>query len=587
MVPGLQVAHIDANRWVVTSRGFAAQFSGRLLVLMDGRAVYTPLFGGVYWDAQDLILEDIERIEVIRGPGASVWGANAVNGVINIITREAGDTPGGLASLTAGDSERVGSLRFSTQLGDDGADLRVYLRGRDHDSFSTKNGGNAGDSWKQLRGGFRLDWDPEPSDHVTLQGDMYSGRSRLETSLFESMADLAPVDRRDWEDLSGINVLARWRHDFGSENGVTLQSYYDRTKRDSPPLQHEVRDTFDIEFQHDTRVHPRLDLTWGLGVRTTRSRIRDDSFATTYLRDRRTDNLFTGFLQNEIKILDSLRFWIGTKVEHNDYTDWEVQPSARLSWALSPDQRLWAAYSHAVKTPTQADRDLRLNFAVIPPTPTLLSVRPGSNLHSSSVDAFEIGYRFKHNDQFQLDLSVFLNYYDDGVSREPKPPVSEAEPPPAHQLIAQVLEQGYSGYSHGVEAWVSWQVHRSSWVALSYTYLDLDLRRDPSSNATTPDVFNRSSPKHQLGAFSRSNLPWGLELDASLFFVDKLSSNNIASYTRFDLRLGYPLREGVDLSVGGRNLFESRHREFSSRGSIPSEVERNFYARITWRINPD
>lgn len=454
-VPGLHVAHIDANKWAISSRGLNERFTNKLLVLIDGRSVYTPLFGGVYWDVQDTMIEDVERIEVIRGPGATVWGANAVNGVINIITKSAADTQGGLFVAGGGDRERgFAGLRYGGKLGE-GLHWRAYAKTFKREPFVDSNGDEAEDEWDVQRAGFRMDWEPTARDLVTLQGDVYAGDAdgqvlgSLLVGLSEELDALSTpvVDRQD---LGGGNLLARWTRTFSEMSDLQLQVYYDRTERNTLFFD-EDRDTVDVDFQHRFSPLERHDLVWGAGYRLTRDAI--DSTSTVGIRDsHRHDHLFSAFVQDQVELVED-RFWItfGTKLEHNSYTGWEFQPSGRFLWKPHEQHTLWGAVSRAVKTPTRADEDVRFRLAtevdgsdieiplptvnvtvptgfpppndtvVIPftpdpftptaPVPLVIDVDGDEDFDSTVLYAYELGYRFTPRDSLWFDLALFYNDY--------------------------------------------------------------------------------------------------------------------------------------------------------------------------------
>ncbi len=588
LVPGLQVAKLDANKWAITARGFLGgdHFGDKLLVLMDGRILYSALFAGVFWDVQDTMLADIDRIEVIRGPGATVWGANAVNGVINIITKRAGDTQGTHLSLRAGnEDEAIATLRHGGALGDAGH-WRAYGK------FTKRDAGylppdEQGDDEAQIgRMGFRLEWNPAERNEITLQGDYYDGDAGQTTRLFESPGDPAPTVRSGDSSLSGGNILGRWSVDTLDGQNISLQSYYDRTNREELTFSEE-RDVFDVEYQHLFKAGARNELTWSLGYRLNRSEILEDSFTNTFLRKERSDNLFSGFLQDEIEILpDELALWIGSKFEHNDYTGWEVQPSVRSSWQVNASNVLWGALSRAVRTTAQWEEDVRSNGSVIPdPTrPILISIVPNEGIGSEELLAFEVGYRFLREGKGSVDLATFYNRYEDVSTFEEQPLVPEDDPPPPHDLIPLEVDRRASGYTYGAEISTNWQL-TSIWRATAaYSFLQMHIREDESSNDTGTEERWDDVPTHQVQMTSRLDLPHGLQFDANLMAVGELPTTEIDGYVRVDLRLGWkPDRlRGLDLSVGVQNLFDEHHPEYISPGFVGTEAERAFWAQLAF-----
>ncbi len=365
MVPGLDVAQINGSTWAISSRGFNDRFANKLLVLIDGRTVYTPLFTGVLWDAQDTLLEDIERIEVIRGPGASLWGANAVNGVINIITKHPRDTQGGLVTAGAGDQERgFGAVRYGAKTGDSGF-YRFFAKSFRRGASADALGQDAGDDWYMLRGGFRSDWTLTPRDSLTVQGDIFNGNSGQVVPEIRSLAPVVVGNFPGRNIISGGDVLARWSRTISPRSETSLQVYYDRSDRDLIVFK-ELRDTVDVDFQHHLAVGARHDIIWGLGYRFTTDQTQG-SLTVSFNPASRGDNLNSAFLQDEISLVpDRLRLTVGIKVEHNDYNGSSVQPDFRLLWTPHPAHALWGAVSRAIGTPGRANSDTRYNASVFP-----------------------------------------------------------------------------------------------------------------------------------------------------------------------------------------------------------------------------
>ena len=352
-VPGIQVAHISANTWAITSRGLNGQFANKLLVLIDGRTVYTPLFSGVFWDVQDTLLEDIDRIEVIRGPGASLWGDNAVNGVINIITKKASDTQGGLLSTGYGDEQQgFASLRYGGKIGNS-AHFRVYSKFFNRDNAVLASGEKANDRWDTLRGGFRIDWDVDNQDSLIVQGDIYDGETESNAST-PILTSPFKESFNDESEFAGWNVLTRWKRVFSDSSNMELQLYFDRTERESAMFR-EDRDTFDFDFQHRFKFGERHDIVWGLGYRLNHDDIRN-TFSLSFNPDDRYMSLYSGFVQDEITLIeDKLLLTVGSKISYNKFTDSEIQPNARLLWKLHERHSAWISLSRAVRTPSRAE----------------------------------------------------------------------------------------------------------------------------------------------------------------------------------------------------------------------------------------
>ncbi|MGZ8919700.1 MAG: TonB-dependent receptor plug domain-containing protein, partial [Limisphaerales bacterium] len=430
--PGLEVARQDAHTWAISGRGFNDEFASKLLVLVDGRTVYTPLVASVNWDVQDMPLEDIDRIEVIRGPGGTLWGANAVNGVINITTKSAKETQGLLITAGAGTEDRgFGTIRYGGKISED-AYYRVYGKFLDRDDSALRGGGDANDSWWMSRGGFRLDWIPSDQNLFTLQGDIYGG-DLAQTITVPLVTPPYLTSLNDDVNTTGGNILGRWTHDFTPDSQLALKLYYDHTDRDRV-VYREKRDTFDLDLQHHLRLGEWNDIVWGVGYNVTSDSLQNSQYVSFDPADR-TTSLYSAFVQDEITLIEKrLRLTLGSKIEHNDYTGWELQPSGRLSWNITDKQTSWAAVSRAVSTPARAEDDIRINRFVYPPgstppgsagptpIPALVSLLGSRDMESKELIAFELGYRIQPHDRLTFDLATFYNIYDKERSLEAQAP---------------------------------------------------------------------------------------------------------------------------------------------------------------------
>ncbi|MGC3959780.1 MAG: TonB-dependent receptor [Verrucomicrobiota bacterium] len=415
-VPGIQVAQINSHSWAITARGFNNEYANKLLVQMDGRSVYTPLFAGVYWDVQDTILEDLQQIEVIRGPGAALWGANAVNGVINITSKMAQDTQGWLVTGGGGTEERAfGGVRYGGKLGDEGF-FRVYGSYRNTDDSVYSTGADGDDEWQVVRGGFRMDWGSQDTDLFTLQGDAYVGQEAWQFSEASPTAPFTQTISDDF-DISGANVLGRWTKQLANGSEVKIQSYYDHTERESN-LPEERREVFDVDAQHHFELNARNDIVWGLGYRVTTDAIRN-SFASSFYPTHRTSGLFNIFGQDEITLVENqLRLTLGTRLEHNEFTGFECQPSGRLAWTPTDKSTVWTSISRAVRTPSRAEEDIRINR---PFGTNVYSVLGNHNGESEVLVAYEVGYRASLAPRFSYDVVAFFHDYSELRSLEPVP----------------------------------------------------------------------------------------------------------------------------------------------------------------------
>lgn len=589
LVPGLQVARIDSHDWAISARGFNDGFANKLLVLMDGRSLYTPLFSGVFWDVQDTMLEDIERIEVVRGPGATLWGANAVNGVINIITKSARETAvAGEKFLitTGGGTEEQGfaGVRYSDFIGERTA-FRIYSKYFNRDDTVLPSGGEGHDRWRMGRAGFRLDWGdragPAQSDLnvLTLQGDIYEGRMN---QVFNVPTPRPPYLARikDQEKVSGGNILGRWSHEFSDASGVQLQLYYDRTSRKTA-IFGEDRDTFDVDVQHRFQLGQRHDLVWGAGYRVSADEV-DNTFSIALDPDNRTTQLFSAFVQDQILLQpDRWSLTLGTKLEHNDFTGFELQPSARLLWTPTERQSVWASVSRAVRTPSRAEDDVHLS--VLTPMPGVISsVRGARAFESEELLAYELGYRLQPHTRLSFDVALFYNTYDELRSLEPQPFVPG--PPPVY--VPMVSANKFRGETCGVEITPQWQVTDGWRLQAGYSYLRMRLRPEGGSLDQTTAEEEGRNPRHQFNLRSSLDLPHNVQLDAWLRYVDDLPALDVPDYFTLDLRLGWRPRKHLELAIVGQNLLAARHAEFRSSliNTTAAEIERSVYGKITWRF---
>ncbi len=582
MVPGLEVARISANQWAVSARGFNGRFANKLLVLIDGRSVYTPSFSGVYWEVQDLMLEDVQRIEVVRGPGAALWGANAVNGVINIITKTAKSTQGGLATVSAGTEERESlAVRYGGAAGDN-VRYRVYTKHFERDGSVSPAGRSYADDGEMVRGGFRLDWTASAKDSVTLQGDAYSGIVGQVLSLPDVTTAPYAILVEDQPRVSGGNVLARWQRAISSSSEFKLQFYHDRTDRREVTYQ-ERHDTTDLEFDHRFRLGKRQEIVWGMGYRFIADHIRGTYYVSTSPEHRR-EEIVSAFLQDEITaITDRLTFTLGTKVEHNEYTGYEVQPSARMLWTPGERHSIWSAASRAVRTPSRIDQDGLANTYVYPtlPLPTLIRINGNPDFKSEELLAYEAGYRFQPVETLFLDLAAFYNIYDNLRSGEPGTPFADGPPP--HLVLPFTTDNKLNARVYGFELAAEWRV--KPWWSLNgaYTFLEMDLYRDEGGQDDLLLHAGGQSPRHQASLRSSLNVTKNVEFDAWLRYVDELPYLAVKQYLNLDLRLGWKARKDLELVLAGQNLLDDRRQEFAREiFTVPAEIQRSVYARLVW-----
>jgi iron complex outermembrane receptor protein len=612
MVPGLDVARIDSNKWAVSSRGFNNRYSNKLLVLMDGREVYNPTFGGVYWEVQDTPLHDIERIEVIRGPGAALWGANAVNGVINIITKTAQETVGGHLSAGVGTYEQnAASFRYGHRFSENTA-ARVWAKGFNRGAFDTVEGRSGNDSWSQARAGFRLDHDSHDGTVATLLGDAYSTLAH-QTLELPSLAPPYAIFPNDRSSYSGFNVLGRWKKALSVTSEISLQGYYDHFYHtDMPPPSEmrsafvEERDTFDLEFQHRFQWAEAHKLIWGLGYRLLQDRMSSSAFAI-WATPRTNKQLFSAFVQDEYTLIDnSLVLTLGAKLQHNDYTGFEGQPNIRLLWTPDPKNTVWAAVSRAVRTPSRVETDASLGVITVPPNspgnptsfPVPLNTLGNSAYQSEEVLAYELGYRFKPREDLYLDMALFYNDYKHLRSFDALHPVIQTNPALAAYLPYENL---LKGSAYGGEWLLNWKPLERWQLELAYSYINLQYEERLGIFASEMG----DHPQQQVSARSSLNLTQDLDFDLWVRYVDRLpylsrSSDllganvpriprwldEIPAYVTLDARLAWRPIKNLELSVVGQNLLDNHHPEFQQEVFSPlrSQVPRSVYVKFDWQF---
>jgi iron complex outermembrane recepter protein len=581
IVPGLNLAQIDSNKWAISSRGFNGRFANKLLVLIDGRTVYTPLFSGVYWEVQDTLLEDIERIEVIRGPGATLWGANAVNGVINIITKRSRVTQGTLLSSGAGTEEHgFGAARFGGKI-DDQTHFRVYGKYFNRDESVFADDSKAFDDWRIARGGFRLDRDFLDGGALTLSGDLYNGSAGdLETVPDFSSPDLSQTLIGD-ADVSGGNVLGRISRSFLNRGDLTAQVYYDHLSRDDV-VHTETRDTFDVDFQHRFPVRSSHEFIWGAGYRFTTD---DLSGIVAFTPSTRGDHLASAFLQDEMFLLKRrLRLTIGSKFEQNSYTGFEIQPNARILWLPNRRHSFWAAISRAVRTPARFEDNARIEALAVrtPEGLTAISILKGNpDALSEHLIAYEAGYRVQPRRDVNFDFAFFFNDYDDLRTFEPgNPNIIFTRPP--HVEITLTPQNRMTGHAYGAEVSTNWNPAPFWRLSGAYSWLHMDLELDPSSSDPLSITVEGDTPRHQFHVRSQTDLPKNFEFDLALYYVDELFNQDVPGYVRLDARVGWMLRKDVELSLVLQNLLDDRHPEFGNSTLVVStQVQRSIYGKIT------
>ena len=542
LVPGVQVAKIDNNKWAVSIRGFHSRTANKLLVLIDGRSIYDPLFAGVFWEAEEVAMKNIERIEVIRGPGGTLWGANAVNGVINIITKHTRDTQGTRVSLGAGNVDR-GLLEASHGWApSDRVNTRVYLRSIERGEGHHPDG-EADDDATVGRAGFRADVDLADASRLMFKGDAYSG----------SFGELQSSDGSQDVNQRGQSLTARWQGSQPSGTETMAQIWYSRTELEHIALS-EDRDTLDLELQRTHRITDDQTLVWGLAYRVTRDDI--DSGALLGVRpSERQDELYSLYVQDSIDFPERrLRLTLGSKLEHNDYTGLEVQPNVRLAWLVDRRTTFWGAVSRAVRMPSRLESDLTSPF-----------LQGNSNFDSEILVAYEAGLRKEVSPTLYVDLSAFYNDYER---------LRSIEPP--------TLGNEMFGHSTGIEVASKWQVQQDWRLTLAATILNLHLHLEPgSADAAGAVQLQGSDPQRQLVLRSLHDVRPNLEFEMTARYVSELPALDVPDYLALDIGVGWRLRKNLDLSLAGTNLLDSHHPE--QAGASATEVRRAVFAELQWR----
>jgi iron complex outermembrane receptor protein len=587
LAPGVEVAQLDASRWAISVRGFNGQESNKLLVMIDGRTVYNPVFAGVFWDSQNVPLDSIDRIEVIRGPGAAVWGANAVNGVINIITRKANDTQGASLSGGAG-NDLVGpaTVRYGGTARLVGA-YRVYAEGFHEAAQRAADGSDGEDDWRLVHGGFRTDRSLSVKDSLTTEGEAYSGDGGELALVPVSLAPPLTSTLALREHYSGWNILSRWTRAISQTSQSSLQVSFDRTSRDDTTYAFNLN-TLDIDFQQHIGWGSRQDFVWGLGYRVI-STHTSPTFRISFQPKDRNLQLFESFAQDEITLIPKrLFFTLGGRLDHNVYTGFDFEPASQLVWTPNDHHTFWASASSADRTPARSDTDIRVNLEAVPGPgglPLLVSYLGNPEQKNEHLTAFEAGYRDTISDRLSLDSAVFFNRYRDLTSVEPRAVHIETSPLPAHLLMPWTFANGLYGETHGMEVFANWQPLAAWTVSPGYSFLAMhihkftgsqDMTDGPGTEGTAPD--NGASLRSQL------DLPGHLQWNASAYFVDRLPAVSVPSYTRLDSGLTWLPGERWSFSVVGQNLLKSQHQEFAGvDSSVESgRIRRNAYARINW-----
>jgi iron complex outermembrane recepter protein len=554
LAPNLEVTQMSASDYVVSARGFggsppAQNFSDKLLVLIDGRSVYSPLYSGVYLDAQDVMLQDVDRIEVISGPGATLWGANAMNGVINIITRPAEVTDGTLVSAAAGTLERNAAVRYGGRLDDDTA-YRFYGMGFHRDALELSSGASASDAWSKGQAGFRIDR-TATDDTSTVQGDVYRAT--------ENQLQQADVM------IDGANLLGRWQHRFSAQSELQVQAYYDLTERYSPTGEGAfVLRTYDLEIQQSVALGASHRLVLGAGERVDDYDITNTT-TLLFVPAARALTLGNVFAQDTIALSRSLSATVGLKMEDDPYSGWSALPDARLAWALNDANQLWAAASRAIRSPTPFDVDV---VEKVGPTVFLTG---NSQFEPEKVWAYEVGYRAQPAPQLSFSVSAFYNVYDD---------LRTIEPDSSTVFIPLHWGNLMAGDTYGLELWGNYQV--TDWWRLSpgFSTVHKRLHFQPGASGVLGLAQAGDDATGHGSVTSSMDLARNLTFDASLHYVSALPDPALPGYYNMNARVGWRALRSLELSVTGSNLLDSRHLEFPA--PYGEEISRSVMVQAQW-----
>jgi iron complex outermembrane receptor protein len=562
LAPTLQVVQVSASSYTVSARGFISSSANKLLVLIDGRVVYTPLFAGVFWDVQDVLLEDVERIEVISGPGGTLWGVNAVNGIINIITRSAKNTQGELLAAGGGNRERIGAVRYGDDAGANG-DYRIYGKYVDRSRTETANGTLKDDAVHKGQVGFRADWE-HAADQFTLLGNAYKGSEgqpppgTLSTGVKFTLGVIQ---------VSGLNLTSQWKRTLGNGSTITVQGYFDKTERTVPPTFAENLNIADLQFLHSWRLGSKHSVAWGAEYRYSIDRVTNSTYVA-FLPARLNQKWIALFAQDEIALRKDLRLSLGARSERNDYTGYEFLPNVRLAWNIAPDHLLWTAASRTVRAPSRFDHDV-----FVPGSPPFL-LTGGSGVISEVANVYEVGYRGQPVSPITISATAFHSFYDHLRTQEIAP-----------SRTSLFFANGMKGTTSGFEMWGSYQASPRWRLSAGFDGLTEHLELRPGSNDTATLAAQQGRDAKQSWRLRSSlDLPHQCEFDLTARRVSALASPAVPAYSAVDLRIGWKPHPGAEISITGRNLFGKGHGEFtdiSTRTEIGQSVFIAYVSRFS------
>lgn len=588
MVPGFMVGQHDANTWAVSARGRGLNptFEDKLLFLIDGRSKYCPIFGGVFWDSIEFMPEDIDRIEVIRGPGSSIWGSNAVNGIVNVITKSAAETRGGMVSALYGSTEQgTAGLRYGGRFSPESA-WRVFAKHRRVDDLHDMDGRKFRGALESNYAGFRTDTEPDGRSRFALQGSAAASRTR-DTILRPDLSAASIVEYNVPSDMEDVALQASWSRSLGDTASVSLQGFLSHFHIDTSDVYDITEDTADLDFQHQFSPLAGHTAQWGVALRHVRTRMRTDPQTISFARERRTDTLASAFVQDEISFVDGR--WLltlGSKFEHNEQTGLEILPSARLLWRASGRHAFWTAVSRSARIPSIAEQDVYYHLDIqkiegLPPVRISLTGDPDAD--AERVLIWELGHRFTPSSSFFLDTALFATRADNLFSQSiDLSSASLRMSPEPHVQIDGNGGNDVRGITYGLELSATWEA--ASWWRLRgwYAYFEDSYRfRGEGINVFEP-VYGRISPRHQLFFRSSMDLPHNTEADIMFRYVSEQPGLEVPDHATLDARLGWKPVENMEISLTGKNLLTSRHKETAS-GLVFGDgmgVDRSCYLKL-------
>lgn len=602
MVPGVQVAQMNSNTWSISARGFNYVFANKLLVMMDGRTLYTPEFSGVNWDVQDTLMEDIDRIEVIRGPGAALWGANAVNGVINIITKSSSETQGSLLTLGAGSEEKLyGSFRYGGHLSE-GAHYRAFFKTFKRDGLANSDGSDAEDDWEISRAGFRVDWQKDSDNQITLDGAVFDGKTRSPLFIFDEDQAAKVMLTDKVKTQRGAHLIGNWQRSTSDKGDFTLKGYYDHYKNTDYRISAK-RDTIDVETQHRYQWFENQELIWGLGYRSSWYHLSNMNYVVVDA-EKSVERLYSAFIQDEIKLNPDWHLTLSSRLEHHTSTGYEFQPNASVAWKVNDQTTAWAKISRAVRTPSISERRAEVDgvypIAELPLQPAFLRLNRNPDLESEKLTAFEFGFRHKLARSVSIDVAAFLNDYKDLHSLVDSTTCSASTtfntgvcipnvaPPPPYYLLPVDLTNGLDAKTYGLEVAFDWELLDWWRVKTDFAWLQVDAsRRDELEySRQTEALVEGLSAEYTGNLRSMMDLPNNWSLDTWVRYMGENRSAGTDAYTSLDIRLAHRFNEELEFSLVGKNLFAPTRLEFNENftGISATEVQQSWYAQVQWKF---